>query len=374
LIDALDGRIMWAQEFEAEGGNVFELQDQIKENVVTELQVALTQGEMARLRHRQTDEPRAYELFLQGLELYWNFDKVDGLRAKELLEEAVAVDPDFASAHAFLGWMALKRARLGYSDDEAADRALATALADKALEIDASTVDALTLLAEINIDARKYARAMELYEKAVALSPNHADNLAWYGWRLSFGPVGRTAEGLPLIKKAMRLSPFYPNWYLGGLGDALFSLGRYEEALAAWEERQRRIPDSWFPHVYLAYGYALSGKTEKAKSAVAALLDGNPEFTTVRFAKLWGPSFSNQSETEKAVAALRNAGLPDNLPLLLPDKPSIAVLPFTNMSGDPEQEYFADGMTDDLITDLSKISGLFVIARNSSFSDRKSVV
>ena len=103
LIDALDGRIMWAQEFEAEGGNVFELQDQIKENVITELQVALTQGEMARLRHRQTDEPRAYELFLQGLELYWNFDKVDGLRAKELLEEAVAVDPDFASAHAFLG-------------------------------------------------------------------------------------------------------------------------------------------------------------------------------------------------------------------------------------------------------------------------------
>src|SRR6266851_6701439 len=51
----------------------------------------------------------------------------------------------------------------------------------------------------------------------------------------------------------------------------------------------------------------------------------------------------------------------------LPENPSIAVLPFLNMSGDPEQEYFADGMTEDLITDLSKVSGLFVIARNSSF-------
>ncbi len=53
---------------------------------------------------------------------------------------------------------------------------------------------------------------------------------------------------------------------------------------------------------------------------------------------------------------------------VLPDKPSLAVLPFDNLSGEPEQEYFSDGITDDLITDLSKISGLFVIARNSAFA------
>jgi len=62
----------------------------------------------------------------------------------------------------------------------------------------------------------------------------------------------------------------------------------------------------------------------------------------------------------------------DDLPL--PDKPSLAVLPFTNMSGDPEQEYFADGITEDIITDVSKISGLFVIARNSSFAFKKQSV
>ena len=60
--------------------------------------------------------------------------------------------------------------------------------------------------------------------------------------------------------------------------------------------------------------------------------------------------------------------------LRLPDKPSLAVLPFTNMSGDPEQEYFADGITEDIITDVSKISGLFVIARNSSFTFKKQSV
>ena len=56
------------------------------------------------------------------------------------------------------------------------------------------------------------------------------------------------------------------------------------------------------------------------------------------------------------------------MPLPLPDKPSIAVLPFQNMSGDPEQEYFADGMVEDIITALSRFKSLFVIARNSSFT------
>ena len=70
---------------------------------------------------------------------------------------------------------------------------------------------------------------------------------------------------------------------------------------------------------------------------------------------------SEASETEEP-ASVENMAYP------LPDKPSIAVLPFTNMSGDPEQEYFVDGMTEDLITDLSKLSELFVIARNTVFT------
>ena len=68
------------------------------------------------------------------------------------------------------------------------------------------------------------------------------------------------------------------------------------------------------------------------------------------------------------VYGIRLDRAPRRTVLALPDKPSIAVLPFQNMSGDPEQEYFSDGMTEDLITDLSKVSGLFVIARNSSFA------
>ena len=66
--------------------------------------------------------------------------------------------------------------------------------------------------------------------------------------------------------------------------------------------------------------------------------------------------------------SVSRAGAPPTSPLALPDKPSIAVLPFQNMSGDPEQEYFADGIVEDIITALSRFKSLFVIARNSTFT------
>ena len=88
---------------------------------------------------------------------------------------------------------------------------------------------------------------------------------------------------------------------------------------------------------------------------------------SIEGAKL-GLPFRHETDLEHFLEGLRKTGLPEQPPLSLPDKPSIAVLPFTNMSDDSQQEYFADGMTDDLITDLSKLSGLFVIARNSVFT------
>jgi TolB-like protein len=108
------------------------------------------------------------------------------------------------------------------------------------------------------------------------------------------------------------------------------------------------------------------GRFEDALAQGAQVLRLNPKFSLEGIAETW--RFKNPADMERYLHALRKAGLPEKSPPALPGKPSIAVLPFVNMSGDPDQEYFSDGITEDIITALSKFRWFFVTARNSTFT------
>jgi TolB-like protein len=146
-------------------------------------------------------------------------------------------------------------------------------------------------------------------------------------------------------------------------------VGRYEEAIAIWKQFLERSLRGEFPPIYaherLVINYARLDRMEEARTHAAEILKIKPDYTVEFYRK--ATPYKDQKYLDSLVNLLIKAGLPEYPLLKLLDKPSIAVLPFDNLSDDPEQEYFSDGMTDDLITDLSKISGLFVIARNSTF-------
>jgi TolB-like protein len=177
--------------------------------------------------------------------------------------------------------------------------------------------------------------------------------------------AGRQQESIAPLEKSIRINPMAPSLYFRRLGLSYRDTGRYEEAIAAYKKAINLAPDSLYGHVGLAATYSLAGRDEEARAEASEVLRIQPKFSLERLAKR--VTYKNKADIDRAIDALRKAGLPETPPLPLPDKPSIAVLPFNNLSDDPKQEYFADGMTDDLITDLSKISGLFVIARNSAF-------
>ena len=107
--------------------------------------------------------------------------------------------------------------------------------------------------------------------------------------------------------------------------------------------------------------------TTRLNAVRAAIGDTGDEQRLIKTLPRKGFRFVGQVREAREVAG-PNPGDPPESALALPDKPSIAVLPFVNMSGDPEQEYFADGMVEEIITALSRFKSLFVIARNSSFT------
>jgi TolB-like protein/Flp pilus assembly protein TadD len=363
LIDALTGRHLWAERYDRDLKDYFALQDEITMKIMSAIQVKLTRGESARLGKKETDNREAYIKVIQGREYFYRFNEEGNLQARKLAEEAIALDPEYASAYSLLGQTHYIDPFLGLSKSPRKSLQESARLLQKAVAIDESHPAASSLLAYVYGRQRQFEKALAQAERAVALNPNMPQpnvNLGYALFRL-----GRYEEAVQSLEKAIRLDPKGPYPFFVMLGEAYCYAGRYEEAISTAKKAIDRAPDSPLSHTAMAAIYSIAGRDEEARAEVAEVLRLDPKFSLKQYGKIisW-----RKAELEPWVAALRKAGLPETPPLPLPDKPSIAVLPFVNMSGDPEQEYFSDGITEEIITALSKVPDLFVIARNSSFT------
>ncbi len=367
LIDALTGHHLWAEKYDRKLGDIFALQDDITERVAMALEVKLTEGEQAQVRRGKTDNPEAYEYFLRALKIGRRFTKEDNVQARKLYEKAIALDPNYAHAWQEIGRLHYRDAKFGWTDTPDQSLTLAEKLAKKTLAINDSDAFAYGTLSVVYMARKQHEKAIAYGEKALALSPNFADIHAAIA--LVFLYSGRPEEAVEMVKKAMRLSPYYPGWYLPVLGHAYRLTGQYKEAIDALEGwRTRANPRSELPYVMLAFTYVEAGRGEEAGVAVSKILKRKPKASIEGYAKSKFFAYKDPAEIKRVLDSLRKAGLPESPPLQLPDKPSIAVLPFDNLSGDPEQEYLADGISENIISALSNISKMFVIARNSTFT------
>jgi adenylate cyclase len=363
LIDATTGKHLWAEKYDRDLKDIFALQDEIMMKVIAALQVKLTEGEQALIVAGGTDNFEAYVRFLQALEYYKRFNKEGNLLARKMAEKAIALDPNYPRGYRMLASTHWIEVSLGISKSPKQSLAKAAQLYQKVIAMDPTDACAHAFLGMVYTMMRQHEKGIGEAEKAVTINPNAADAQAFFGYILHLN--GKHKEGIEEITKAIRLNPFPPNWYFLFLGYAYSGAGMYEEAIVALKKALRGSPDNLFAHTGLAAVYSLSGREQEARAEAAEVLRINPKFSLKRSAKTW-PS-KNKSDRDLIINALSKAGLPETPPLPLPDKPSIAVLPFTNMSGDPEQEYFSDGITEEIITALSKTPKLFVIARTSSF-------
>jgi TolB-like protein/Flp pilus assembly protein TadD len=254
---------------------------------------------------------------------------------------------------------------IGASDSPKESLQRAIELGKKAIALDESNSSAHAGLAFPYMYLREFDKAISEAEKAISLSPNSA--VAYFALGAALANAGRPQEAIPMLQKSLRLSPIpVHSQVLGILASSYLWLSQYEEAIATYKKvLQFYGPDHLIAHLGLAAAYVWTDREKEARAEGAEVMRIDPKFSLERFLKA---SPYDQSRKDRLADALRKAGLPDKPPLPLPDKPSIAVLPFTNMSDDPKQEFFADGLAEEIINGLTKVPQVFVIARNSSFT------
>jgi len=304
LIDASTGGHLWAERYDRDLRDIFTLQDEVIQKIVTALVVKLTRDEQERLVRKGTNSLEAYDCILRGSDYFYRFTKEANAQARKMVERAIDLDPEYALAYSLLGFTHFMEWSFQWSQDpQSLEQAFE--LAQRAISLDDSVSAAHSLLGKVYLWKKRYDQAIAELEKTIALNPNYADGLAGMGEILYF--AGRPKEAIGVFKKAIRLNPIPPVWYFHGLGHAYFLTGRYEEAIAALKRVLNRNPNFWPAHIYLAASYVELGQEKEARAEAAEVLSVNPNFSLEAGGQRL--PYKDQAVLERLADALRKAGL-----------------------------------------------------------------
>jgi adenylate cyclase len=269
LVDAGTGGHLWAERYDRDLEDIFALQDEVAQKIVSALAVKLTDDEQERLERGYTDNLEAYDYFLRGLEYFNRLTKQGTDQARRLFERAIDLDPEFAAAYGHMSLTHWLEWSFGWTQDfQILEKAFE--LAQKAAALDDSLPEAHRILGILCLWKKQHDQAIALTERAIALNANYADAIWQLGQVLSF--AGRPEEAIGLVKKAMRLNPMYPVVYLWDLGHAYMLAGRYDEAIAALTRVLHRNPNFHPAHIYLAIAYSELGRAEDAQAEAAEFM------------------------------------------------------------------------------------------------------
>jgi len=304
LIDALTGHHLWSERYDRDLKDVFVLQDDITMKIITALQVKLTSGEMINVLAKGAKNIDAFTKYLQAVDLWTRLTKEANAQARKLLEEAIALDPEYPGPYIGLAKTYGMDVFLGTTKSPDQSLTQAIELAQKAISLDNTNGAAYSVLSWLYAAKRQYEKAIAESERAISLNPNSAESYMRLGLVLAY--AGRAEEGIPYMENALRLNPFPSSNYFTNLATIYCESGYHEKAIEASKKSLQSEPNSHLPYITLAISYIRLGREEEARAASAEIRRINPKFSVDGFAKV---SPFTQSLTERRIEDLRKAGL-----------------------------------------------------------------
>jgi adenylate cyclase len=306
LIDAVAGHHMWAERYDRDLKDLFEIQDEITIRIIKALAVELTEGEQFRTRLNRPANLEAFLKLLKALESFRQHNKEQNVKARQLIEESIQLDPRHPESYAVLALTYIED--LWYrSQSPLFSFAQASNNIKKAISLDSSNSDAYIVLSYLHTMKKNLNEAITAVKKAITLNPNSADAYEQLGSTIYWS--GRPEEAIDYVKKAIRLNPMPPSYYFLRLGSCYLALGRFEKALEIYKKTAEMTPTYVYAYVHLAVAYVNMGLENDARAAALKAVSIDPDFSVNDFEEVF-PS-KDRGYKKRFCDAARKAGLPD---------------------------------------------------------------
>jgi adenylate cyclase len=308
LIETVGGAHVWTGRHDGTIDDIFDLQDRITEHVAGALQPSIRIAEIERSRRKRPQDLGAYDYAMRAMPHVWTLEKEESAKALELLDKALAIDPEYPLALSLAGWCYAQRSVYDWVDDIAQSQARALKLAERAAELSGDDPLILAVLGAVHTFVRNHGTARVLLERAVAIDPNAAWAWSRLGWLDNY--ADQPERAIEEFERALRLSPLDPmnfNNYLG-MGSAHEVAQDYDKAAALYRRGLEERPHATWIYRNLASSLSGAGRMEEAKEAYARMVRSYPDLTASRLrqAMVFSPAF-----LDRMVDNLRKLGLPD---------------------------------------------------------------
>ncbi len=308
LIDARDGAHVWSRKYDRTVAEIFDVQDDITRQILIGVTAEVVYGERAYVAGRGV---KSFEAWLLGHESYaldQTNKKANMLKALDMMEEALRLEPDSGQLHAWTAWRHARLAMFGFAEDSGAARALAEKHARRAVELAPELPDGYGVLAFVHYTLGQNELALEEGLKAVDLAPGDATFLALTG--VYYRQLGKFAESAARLEESLRLNPKAPLWIWESRAETLLLSGRTAEAVSVYEQILDRNPQGFLAadiRVGLAFAQEMLGNEAEARAHVAKALEAIPTLTLTQVETWPFP----EPQKGRRLEALRRLGMPE---------------------------------------------------------------